>query len=383
MNARANFLNGLFQLLEAQGIEYCVLRNYGDLYAESETADIDLMVRRKDVSRFDELLKTAATETGLRLAHRTRYVNHSRTFWAAPRQFTRIDFDTESRWRLCPVLSAGTILKAAQKYENFHVPSPQHESVVLFAQAIWQGKLSPRYRDRLAQLYARCADKAELRQTYRKAFGRAGEDLIEFQEGVSGQEFDRTLCSRLKRSLILKTILHAAAWPDFIWNVVTDLQRLWQRFWRPTGISLLCVSSTRDGNNPDAMANGIRFLFSSQGCFQHTFDLSAGADPAHSRNSKFGFQRLRALFKGGLFVLSYRLASDADIPNILRRRRRLYASREFIYTEDSQHRRQLIHAGSGCAAIADGDGTEERKDPVAWLLGFLCAVLEQKKQKTV
>ena len=154
--------------------------------------------------RFKTVLRAAAAAAGLRFVHRARYVNYSYVFWDAEGGFIRIDFETELRWRIFPMLSAAAILEARQKHDGFFIPHPRHESVVLFGQAVWRNTLSERYRRQLARLYDRCGDAPELRRTFRDAFGGIGGLLAELHSRILEVDFNPALCSRLRRSLIKK-----------------------------------------------------------------------------------------------------------------------------------------------------------------------------------
>ncbi|HWF19690.1 MAG TPA: hypothetical protein VG754_10500 [Verrucomicrobiae bacterium] len=383
MNTRKDFLQMLFRSLDANGISYCVLRNYEGLLEEGVTADIDLLVERRDLDRFSETLRTAASESGHRFVHHARYVNHSCVFWSPQSNFTRVDFDTEIRWRLFPILSARAILEARQRCGEFYIPHPRHESVVLFAQALWMEKLDERYRVQLARLYDVCENEL-LTRTYRKAFGSAGNVLEEFHAQVLKREFTKSFCSSLKRSLIFKTFAHpSTGWPDFAGNVIDDGFRLWERLRRPAGISLLYVTSVGSKKNLDALMHRVEFLFPAQKCFQHAVDLTQGRKPVRWGMS-LELRRLRALFKGGLCVQFYQLAQGADISAVTKAAsHRLYTARCFICTEDSNGRACLTHVGTGFQAGTADVEKSMKTDFSALLIGFISTVLEKENRRGI
>jgi hypothetical protein len=384
MNSRKDFLKELFRSLDANGIAFCVLRNYEGLINEGATADIDLLVEKRDLGRFSQSLQAAAVKSGHRFVHHARYVNHSCVFWSVQSNFTRIDFDKEIRWRLFPILSAGAILATRQKREGFYIPHPVHESAVLFSQAMWTGRLDERYRLQLARLYDACGDKEELRRTYNKAFGGAADKLVEFHSQIEKREFTRQFCSALKRSVILKTFKRPAGWRDFATNAISDIGRLWKRLLQPAGISLLFISSAQPEKNLDAFMRQIEFLFPAQKCFVHTVDLTENSGKPKGWGLKLELQRLRALFKGGLCVQFYRLAKDADMTVVTNAcSHRLYPSRCFVCTEDSSGRACLSHVGTGYRAGNAEVEKSTKTDFSALLIGFISTVLEKENNRGI
>src|ERR1041385_2703015 len=170
MSARGGFLAALFQNLEEQRIGYSVLRNYENLY-ENNSSDVDLAVQPEDVGRLEGGLQKAAAASGHRLGQCTRYINYSRVYWHPEGGFVRVDYDTEFRWRIFPVLTAKSVVTLRRKHGDFYVPHPRHESAILFLAAIERGKLSERYQQRLAALREERVTDEELKRTFRAAFG--------------------------------------------------------------------------------------------------------------------------------------------------------------------------------------------------------------------
>ncbi len=380
MTSRENFLTGLFRLLEANGVPYCVLRNYENIFAD-DSSDIDLILEKRDLARFRESLHAAAVASDHRFVHSARYSNHSYVFWSAQSEFIRIDFETEARWRVFPILSAQSVLEFKQKRDGFYVPHPRHEAVILFLQAIWRGSLSERYCGQLIRLYEACVDKEELRQTYREAFGSVGDALAEFHSRISKVEFDKTFCSRLKRSLIGKAFTSPASLGALAGNAYDDSHRLWERIRKPAGISLLFASSAAAGKKFDDLMRKIEFLFPAQKCFIQTIDLTNV--PVIEKKWELGLKlrHLRTLFKGGLFVRHYQLARDTDLVKIIKAHpRHLHPSRAFLCMEDSRQRACLVHGGTGFMTDFAANESDGKNDSITFLIEFISAVLEKEKQ---
>lgn len=377
-HSRQNFLTELLHSLEAKALPYCILRNYDNIFAD-ETTDVDLIVEKKDVARFAEILHAAAAATGQRFVHRARYVNHSHVFWNAQSDFIRIDFETEVRWRVFPVLSAREVIPARRRQGSFYIPHPRHESTILFLQAVWRNALSDRYRSQLARLYEACADKEELRRTYVDAFGPAGGALAEFHAQIAKREFDAKLCAKLKRSILLKALTRPAALRELAGHTGDDISRLWGRLRQPAGISLLAASSAGQDQNFADLIRRLEFLFPTQKCFIQTIDLSRMESVKPGWELGLKLRRLRTLFKGGLFVRFYRVARDTDLGKIVRTHPQfVYSSRAFLCIEDSGRQACFAHVGTGFMTDSTADGPEGKKDFSALLIEFISTVLEKQ-----
>ncbi|HZQ46261.1 MAG TPA: hypothetical protein VFC07_04560, partial [Verrucomicrobiae bacterium] len=248
----------------------------------------------------------------------------------------------------------------------------------------WRGTLSERYCQQLSRLYAACTNKEELRQTYREAFGSIGGKLAEFHGRISKDEFDATFCSRLRRSVIGKAFTRPASLGALTANAYDDSHRLWERMRKPAGISLLFASSVAGGKNFDDLMRKIEFLFPVQKCFIQTIDLTNASATSKKQELILKLRRLRALFKGGLFVRHYRLARDTDLQKIIKTYPRfLYPSRAFFCMETSSQGACLAHVGTGFMTdfAANKPGNNDVNDDLsACLIEFISKVLEKEKR---
>jgi len=350
MNPRQEFLTTLFRDLEANGVRYCVMRNYANLYTAHDT-DVDLLVSPHSVECFEQCLRAAAAGAGFRFVHEARYTNYSHVYWHPDAGFTRIDFEEDIRWKLCPVLDARTVLDARIRHEEFYVPAPGHESVILFVAAMWRGELSERYRKQLARLHAACKDRTQLCATLTAAFGGCGSSLAEFQAQVMTRDFDRGWVRRLRRSLVLTCFTRGGNFPGLLRNVATDIRRLGTRLRTPAGISLLFVSASPRQRNFEELFRDLEFLFPAQKNSVKMFNLVNDSSACVRLSLGLRWLRLRTLFKGGLFVRAYRVADDTAMPPVVRTHARyLYPSRAFVCLEDRQGHQFFAHVGDGFMA---------------------------------
>jgi len=206
INTRRKFLTTFFASLEANGVRYCILRNYDDLYGDAST-DVDMIVSPYSLQRFERCLRESAEHAGFHFVHAARYVNYSYVFWNSIVGFLRVDFETEVRWRFFTVLTPREVLDARRRFAEFFVPHPEHESAVLFVAATWRGLMSDRYRRQLTALYLACEDKESLRCTLVKAFGPVGNALADFQAQAATADFETKLGGRVRWSLMMQSHL--------------------------------------------------------------------------------------------------------------------------------------------------------------------------------
>jgi thymidylate kinase len=344
-NVRRHFLNRFFALLDEHGVRYCMLRNYDNLYDGESATDLDMIVSEYSLNWFERSLHKAAAESGFQFVHTARYVNYSHVFWHPAAGFVRVDFETDVRWRLFTVLEAREVLDARLRYQEFYIPHPAHESVIIYIAAIWRNELSERYRARLNVLYAACLDKTALRKTLIGAFGHAGYTLSQMQEGAN-ETYDRRFSTWLRLSIIFRSQL---IWPRLfgvLKNLEIDARRFFERVFHCAGVSLIFVSSKAQPPDFPELQRRIEFLFPVKKCVVQTVDLrgTSGARVGW----RMRWQRLRTMFKGGLYVRAYQVADDADWSRALRpHSRHLYSGRSFVCVEDRAGEFYFAHAKSG------------------------------------
>jgi thymidylate kinase len=380
--SRRAFLTGLFAALEANGIPYCLLRNYDDLYAAVHT-DVDLLIAEDARAGFELHLRRAAEAAGFRQVHSARYVNYSQVFWHPEAGFLRIDYETEVRWRIFPVLTAAEILARRRRHEEFFVPHPEDESVVLFVAALWRQRVSDRYREQLAALYARCPDPDGLRRHLVHAFGKIGHELAGFQARAGSAPIDRPFFRRMRRSLIIRNHLSGAKFGDLARYTFTDLKRLVDRVRRPAGMSLLIVSARPQPRNLEPLKQHIHFLFPAAKTVVRSFDLADQPAPRVRWGLALRVLRLRTLFKGGMFIRNYRVATNADMSRLVRGYARfLFPHRSFVCGEDQSGNLHFAHLASGfMAKLKPGRSTDDEEFS-ALFVQFLADTLERQAARS-
>lgn len=250
MSPRRTFLEQLFRAFAAAGLPWCVLRNQHALF-EGSDSDVDLLTTPAALPVALQQCRIVAQECGLTLVQHARFINHTLVFWDRQQQFVRIDFDTEQRWKRYPVLTADTILAARQPQEDYYVPHPAHEAMILLTQALWRGQLSERYAHRLQEL-------GQVLQT-------TPATVLEWVK-ISALDFKRFTGSDAGPLLAdLRRDIRAACWrrPARAWRGlnywVSDACRLWSRLRQPPGLSI--AASGIAVTEAEALGQRLRILF--------------------------------------------------------------------------------------------------------------------------
>ena len=375
MNARREFLAALFRILERDSVPYCILRNYENIY-EDASSDIDVAVEPKHVRRFRQALNDAAEFSGFSLIHQTRYINFSYVYWSPAGIFLRVDVETEVRWRIFPVLSAGAVVGLRRKHGEFYIPHPRHESVVIFLAALWRRTVRERYQDQLAALYEQIQNPEELRRTFRAAFGKAGDAMVECQSRIRECLPSPELWRQARKAIMRNALATSPNRRALLAYVGIDFHRFCERLRNPPGISLLYVSRANPAETEELFKR-LEFLYPTQKSTRHTFEVAQNERSAMRMGWRLQCRRLYTLFKGGLFMRYYQVAEDSEVPKIVGTlSRHLYPSRAFYCAQNSKGETSLGHGKTGLTTrfnVADS-GTS----PHDRIIQFITAILSQQ-----
>ena len=296
LKTRRDFLTRFFAILKERAIPYVVMRNFDAVFAEG-ISDVDLL-SAESTPVFTAALDAAA-ETAHRLVQKTRFLNHSWVFWNGGESFTRLDIDTSIRWRIFPVASTSTALSRRLDTEDFSVPHPADEAILLRVNIAWRNKLEPRYADRLAAL---------------------GEPV--------------TTPQNIRRS-ILSNALSPTRWPSIARFVCDDLARFRQRKSSPPGLVFQLVTARAFDESKLCIALAAVFPPAKKAALEHA--------PA-------------ALFKGGLVVNIIEVAEDADLSSTAARLSPVGShSRNYVGVLERRGRLHLANVGTGRMATVNAE----------------------------
>ena len=329
MSTRRELLTHLFRLLDERQIPWCVLRNYNSLFDDS-SSDVDLLTEPARTAAVIACCLEAAKLAGQSLVQRTRFVNHSLVFWNRAECFTRIDIDTEKRWRRFHLLTAAQVLNSRKRLSNpdgtsFFVPDIRHEAVVILTQAMWQGILSDRYAQRLLDIRSQTNDYEQLCDVFRQAFGVRGNLLARVD--------DPDLVNYLQRAARRDCFLRPHKIGHSIRYIFKDITRFLSRKRALPGLLVKLIGMPADtGRN---LAKRLAILFP----LKKNLIVDGRASPASRRHT---------LFRGGMVVESF---PKADKPAPLLGGGWPQPDRGFAVVRNNTHT-HLIHVGTGFMSSA-------------------------------
>ena len=374
-NGRRTFLTNVFAQLDRAGLRYCVLRNYQTIYDQG-SSDVDMMVEPTDVMRARECLVEVARQTDYKLVHRARYVNYSDVYWHRESGFLRVDIETEVRWRVFTALSANAVLNLRRRHEEFFVPHPRHESVILFVAAIWRHHLSERYRQQLSRLNLELRNPVELERTFRAAFGKIGAELARYQTSGMTTDLPEEIWKKIQRSMLHSSLRDAPSRRALLSYLRLDVARLEERLRFPPGISLLCVSSSEPGSLLQELLRRMEFLYPAQKSARMVFQVPSGFPGKARMTWRLHLERVYTIFKGGVFLRYYLLQDRADLRRVLGyHSRAFYPSRVFLCDETATGETTLAHFNTGFMQTATPD--THLDSAASALVGFVCDIMER------
>lgn len=305
---RRDFMQQLFSLLDQEGLEYAVLRNFDAVFDESDS-DVDILTR--DADRFYAIAAKAAAETRHRMVQQTRFANYSCLYWNGAGSFTRIDVDTSLRWRVFPAIDEAAVLARRVRAKQFYIPSPADEIAALRLNTAWYPAGAPKYAARLAELGAESVPPESL------------------------------------RGAIVWRCLSPLRWPALLRNCVSDFRRIMARRTNPPGALFQLVTAS---------------AFDEAAFRKHlapVFPLMKNADRSEFR---------KALFKGGLVVEVTRVNDDPALGDNLPLLSPLgNPDRNFAASLRSDGTLDIVHTGSGRMAAINASSDPERAAAQAML----------------
>jgi thymidylate kinase len=224
----ADILALLFQRLEQQGIEYCVLRAYEQL-PEVFHGDVDLLANAKDRSKFQSIVMEITTERGWHLLKHVRKFDMWQLFFyptrcddQVGRFILQLDLYYRVSWKGVVLLSAEAILQERIRYHGFFIPSPHHEcAILLLKDLLSQGCVFPKHRPKIQVLAEQHSDGT--RVCLRPVVGQRMAKFLR-QRVMAGHweeiEASRNAVRRAIAWLTLRRVPFAQIrnWLEFLWG---------------------------------------------------------------------------------------------------------------------------------------------------------------------
>ncbi len=210
------FLCELKSALAAEGLPFCVLRNYSGFPTANAGNDIDLLLEPRDLPRAVRALRSIHGIQAIAFLERPYVANLFFHGVAAhpDSESIEIDFDLSLSWKGLPFLAVDEVLRnarprAAGKIE-FLIPAPEHEAIIsLFVSLLLSGFVKEKYLPDVQSVFISAGQQVHLALAPR------------FGDAVSRQVIDAVIsadrsrirnCIRpLRRALLLRAFCRQPA----------------------------------------------------------------------------------------------------------------------------------------------------------------------------
>ncbi len=156
--AGEEYVRGFFQLLETEGVSYCILGGY-ETFPMHITSDIDFMVSQADLARLLPLVKSFGDRYGLRLVQIFDHEISARAFVLVRFEegdaiYMWLDSSSDYRRNGQKSLDAGDTLARRRLHpRGFWIPAPADEFDYYLVKKIGKGELNRKHGSHLSQLY--------------------------------------------------------------------------------------------------------------------------------------------------------------------------------------------------------------------------------------
>ena len=205
------FLRQMKNALAAEGLPFCVLRNYSGFPSVNAGNDIDLLLEPRDLPRAIRALRSISDIQLVAFARRPYVANLFFRGVAAHQdsECIEVDFDLSLSWKGLPFLAVDEVLSEARPRVagdiEFLIPSLQHEAIIsLFLSLLVSGFVKEKYLPGAQAVFG--SDPQEVLLTLAPRFGvDASRRLI--NAVVSGDRDRIRACIRpLRRALFSRSI---------------------------------------------------------------------------------------------------------------------------------------------------------------------------------
>lgn len=229
--------------------------------------------------------------------------------------------------------------------------------MALWTQALWAGKLTQRYRGRLAELFAECTE-GNLRRVYGKAFGPFADRLLNTHAHVLDEPCPPAFFAELRRGLVRRTLLNPPRWWMAARYLAGDFARLGSRLACLPGLRCEVVSRPGALDCTDILKS-LEIAYPLAKC-EIRETGRAGEPPSFNERVRTWAGDFARLFRGGIVLEHHTAEPEAALPALLdelrRKRKWLNYGRTFVLCRQEKPN-FVIYDGDGVvAATADGPG---------------------------
>ncbi|HOX58803.1 MAG TPA: hypothetical protein P5205_17160 [Candidatus Paceibacterota bacterium] len=247
----SQLITTVFRAFARAGIDFLILRNYEGL-PNSTTNDIDVLVAPDQRRHAEQTLVAAAEAAGFRLHNRAEFMPVA--LYLSSRQSNaqaHFDLFIASKWRGFDFLSCQGFLERRVRRELFAVPHPADEAATsLLSFLIYTGKVKEKYRPFVAASFR--AEPALVMDRLAQTYGAARAKFL-LTAGVEERwRAIEAATGTLRRTLIVRQLTRHP-WRT-LRSLLTDAWRLWLRFVRPPGLTVVLCGAGGCGKSAIAQA---------------------------------------------------------------------------------------------------------------------------------
>ena len=259
----SQLVTAVFRAWQQAGIDWLVLRNYESL-PDSTTNDIDVLVNPGQLRQAEQALLAAAAKAGFQVHSRVEFATLA--LYLSSRQSNaqaHFDLFTALKWRGFEFVASEGFLRRKIGRELFCIPHPADETATkLLAPLIYTGKVKEKYRASVAAGLQ--AEPAAVTELLARTYGPAHAKFL-VAAGAQEKWADiEAATGALRRTLILRQ-LAGRPWRT-LKSLLLDANRLFRRFLRPPGVTVVLCGADGSGKSTAASAllDGLSVTFSPQ-----------------------------------------------------------------------------------------------------------------------
>jgi len=245
----SDLITALFVKWRAEGVEFLVLRNYEGLPATTGN-DVDILVRPGQLKLAERVLVSVARDAGYHLHNRAEFSPVS-LFFFQPETLRQIHIDLfhKLEWRGFDFLNADAFLDWRVDQGPFAVPHRVHQAVNdLLMRQLYHGYVKEDYKpfihDGLRQF------PVEMETVLRRIFGdHVGRRLARAIHAERWADVEAQT-RNMRRHLALRRLVYRPF--DTLASLWKDVKRLFSRFCRPPGMTVVLLGA--DGSGKSSVA---------------------------------------------------------------------------------------------------------------------------------
>jgi len=257
------FISKAFEELERSGVDYCILRNYGELPHTLPKGDVDILIEyRYGIFNYVErivarIARSCGWSLHARLRHSVVSLNlyYSKIVYGKV-QTINLEFSSvvavyiKTKYRevgYC-YLHTSDVIATRKSHNGLHVISDEYEFVHLLCELLFNEK--EKYEERLISLFSRIPNSKNLKEVVAAVFGDVvGEELV----GAVGEKKFDTLKSNLKKIYESFERLNRSSRYWYFFRDLMSVKEHFVQYLFPAG--KLCVILGPDGSGKTFLAD--------------------------------------------------------------------------------------------------------------------------------